>query len=70
LVADIVGYSAMMEADEEGTALRLAGWRKLIDAEIAKCDGRVFKAMGVSYPELVDRLIRHALARASATPAA
>jgi len=26
--------------------------------------------MGVSYPELVDRLIRHALARASATPAA
>lgn len=46
LVADIVGYSAMMEADEEGTALRLAGWRKLIDAEIAKCDGRVFKAMG------------------------
>jgi adenylate cyclase len=46
LVADIVGYSAMMEADEEGTALRLAGWRELIDAEIAKCDGRVFKAMG------------------------
>jgi D-alanine-D-alanine ligase len=25
---------------------------------------RVFEAMGVSYPELVDRLIRHALARA------
>src|SRR5271154_3082691 len=46
LVADIVGYSAMMEADEEGTAVRLAGWRELIDAEIAKCDGRVFKAMG------------------------
>ena len=46
LVADIVGYSAMMEADEEGTALRLADWRELIDAEIAKCDGRVFKAMG------------------------
>ena len=30
---------------------------------------KVFEAMGVSYAELVDRLIRHALARAgSATP--
>jgi D-alanine-D-alanine ligase len=28
-----------------------------------------FKASGVPYPELVDRLIRHALARASRTPA-
>ncbi len=45
-VADIVGYSALMEADEEGTARRLAGWRELIDAEVARCDGRVFKAMG------------------------
>jgi D-alanine-D-alanine ligase len=27
-----------------------------------------FKASGVSYPELVDRLIRHALARASSAP--
>jgi D-alanine-D-alanine ligase len=30
---------------------------------------KVFEAMGVSYPELVDRLIRHALARAGAGPA-
>src|SRR5271167_900257 len=30
---------------------------------------KVFEAMGVSYPELVDRLIRHALARAGARPA-
>jgi D-alanine-D-alanine ligase len=30
---------------------------------------KVFEAMGVSYPELVDRLIRHALARAGAAPA-
>jgi len=29
---------------------------------------KVFEAMGVSYPELVDRLIRHALARASSGP--
>ena len=46
LVADVVGYSGLMEADEDGTARRLANCRNLIDAEIAKCDGRLFKAMG------------------------
>ena len=46
LVADVVGYSGLMAADEEGTARRLASCRDLIDAEIAKFDGRVFKAMG------------------------
>ena len=46
LVGDIVGYSALMEADEDGTARRLGAWRGLIDAEIKKCDGRLFKAMG------------------------
>jgi len=46
LVADIVGYSGLMEADEEATAQRLANCRNLIDAEIAKCEGRLFKAMG------------------------
>ena len=46
LIADVVGYSAMMETDEEETARRLAGCRKLIDVEVAKCDGRVFKSMG------------------------
>lgn len=46
LVADIVGYSGLMEADEEGTARRLAGCRDLINAEIVKCEGRLFKAMG------------------------
>ena len=46
LVADVVGYSGLMEADEDGTAQRLANCRNLIDAEIAKCDGRLFKAMG------------------------
>jgi adenylate cyclase len=45
LVADVVGYSGLMEADEDGTAQRLANCRNLIDAEIAKCDGRLFKAM-------------------------
>ena len=46
LVADVVGDSGLMEADEDGTARRLAACRSLIDAEIAKCDGRLFKAMG------------------------
>ncbi len=46
LVADVVGYSGLMEADEDGTAQRLANCRNLIDAEIGKCDGRLFKAMG------------------------
>jgi adenylate cyclase len=46
LVADVVGYSGLMEADEDGTAQRLANCRNLIDAEIAKCDGHLFKAMG------------------------
>jgi adenylate cyclase len=46
LVADVVGYSGLMEADEDGTAQRLANCRNLIDVEIAKCDGRLFKAMG------------------------
>ena len=46
LVADVVGYSSLMETDEEGTAVRLAACRAVIDAQVTECDGRVFKAMG------------------------
>ncbi|MFQ5565255.1 MAG: adenylate/guanylate cyclase domain-containing protein [Paracoccaceae bacterium] len=46
LVADVVGYSSLMEADEEGTAARLAAARAVVDAQVAGCEGRVFKAMG------------------------
>jgi class 3 adenylate cyclase/Tfp pilus assembly protein PilF len=46
LVADVVGYSSLMEADEEGTAARLSATRTVIDAQVAECEGRVFKAMG------------------------
>ncbi len=46
LVADVVGYSSLMEADEEGTAARMGACRAIADAEIAKADGRLFKAMG------------------------
>jgi len=46
LVADVAGYSNLMEADEEGTAARMAACRSIADSEIAKEDGRLFKAMG------------------------
>lgn len=46
LVADVAGYSSLMEADEEGTAARMAACRALADAEIGRADGRVFKSMG------------------------
>jgi adenylate cyclase len=46
LVADVAGYSSLMEADEEGTAARMAACRANADAEITKADGRLFKTMG------------------------
>jgi adenylate cyclase len=49
MVADVVGFSGLMEADEEGTARRLEDSRPAIDAEIGKCDGRVFKTMGDAF---------------------
>jgi len=47
LAADVVGYSALMERDEEGTFARLvAGRKELFEPEIAKRHGRIFKLMG------------------------
>ncbi len=47
LAADVVGYSALMEADEAGTFDRLrAGRRELFEPEINKHHGRIFKLMG------------------------
>ena len=47
LAADVVGYSALMEADEAGTHERLkAGRKELFEPEIARHHGRVFKLMG------------------------
>ena len=48
LVGDVVGYSAMMEADEERTAARIAEVSALIRAKVGARDGRVFKTMGDS----------------------
>jgi adenylate cyclase len=45
--ADMVGYSRLMEADEEGTIARQAAHRKeLIDPKIAEHNGRIVKLMG------------------------
>lgn len=47
LAADVVGYSALMERDEQGTFERLkAGRKELFEPEIALHHGRVFKVMG------------------------
>src|SRR5262250_1010004 len=47
LAADVVGYSALMEADEAGTFDRLRASRKeLFEPEIRKHHGRIFKLMG------------------------
>src|SRR5262245_8115532 len=47
LAADVVGYSALMEADEAGTFERLRARRKeLFEPEINKHHGRIFKLMG------------------------
>ncbi|TIT77057.1 MAG: adenylate/guanylate cyclase domain-containing protein, partial [Mesorhizobium sp.] len=47
LAIDVVGYSALMEADEAGTFDRLKRGRKeLFEPEIETRHGRIFKLMG------------------------
>ncbi len=47
LAADVVGYSRLMEVDEEGTLARLKTVRmELIDPAIANCKGRIIKTTG------------------------
>jgi adenylate cyclase len=47
LAADVVGYSRMMGADEEGTLARLTAHRReLLDPTIAKYRGRIVKTTG------------------------
>ena len=59
LVADVVGYSRLMEADEVGTLAALKAHREtLIDPVIADHRGRVVKLMGdgalVEFASVVD----------------
>ena len=59
LAADLVGYSRLIRADEEGTLARLKALRRdLIDPKIAAHGGRVVKLMGdgmlVEFGSVVD----------------
>ena len=59
LALDVVGYSRLMEADETGTFARLrAHQRDLIEPEIARHNGRIFKVMGdgllAEFPSVVE----------------
>ena len=46
LVADVVGYSRLMEAAEEITAARLQACHQLMSKSVATADGRVFNRAG------------------------
>ena len=59
VAADVVGYSRLMAADEEGTQARLKALRgEFIDPKIAKHHGRIVKLMGdgalVEFASVVD----------------
>ena len=65
LAADIVGFSRLMEADEEGTLARLKTLRAdVIDPKVAEYGGRVFKSTGdgvlAEFSSAVDA-VRHAI---------
>src|SRR6516225_2199551 len=50
LMADVVGYSRLMEVDEEGTHRRLVGYVKdLFEPKIAENHGRVIRTAGDSF---------------------
>jgi adenylate cyclase len=65
LAADVVGYSRLVRADEEGILARLNSLRnKIIDPSIARHDGRIVKLMGdgmlVEFASVVDA-VRNAI---------
>jgi len=58
LVADMVGYSRLMAADEAGTLERLRSIRtELVDPAIATHDGRIVKLMGDGMLAVFDSVI-------------
>ncbi len=47
LCADVVGYSRLMGADEEGTLADLnATWRDLVSPRLVEFNGRIVRMMG------------------------
>ena len=64
LAADVVGYSRLIEADEEGTRIRLRSLHaELIEPRIAADGGRIVKTTGDG---ILVELARSALARSTA----
>jgi class 3 adenylate cyclase len=62
LAADVVGYSRLMRADEEGTHQRcMAHRRELVDPKISQHHGRVVKYTGdgmlVEFPSVVEAVL-------------
>jgi formylglycine-generating enzyme len=62
LVADVVGYSRLMQADEEGTLARLEEiGASIIDPRVAAHRGRIFRTMGdgllIEYPSVVEAVL-------------
>jgi len=78
LAADVVGFSRMMGADEEGTLARLKRLRaEVVDPAIAESRGRIFKTTGdgllVEFPSVVDAVqcaarVQTTLAQRSSAP--
>ena len=65
LVADVVGYSRLMRADEAGTLAQLnAIRRELLDPKITEYGGRIVKTTGdgilIEFPSAVD-VVQHAI---------
>ena len=48
LAADVVGYSTMMETNEEQTLKNLKACREIIDSLISEYHGRIFNTAGDS----------------------
>lgn len=62
LVADVVGYSRLMQADEEGTLARLQEIAtNIVDPRVATHRGRIFRTMGdgllIEFPSVVEALL-------------
>ena len=59
VVADVVGYSRLTAADEEGTIARLRELRsELVDPAVGRHRGRIVKTMGdgflIEFPSVLD----------------
>ena len=62
LVADVVGYSRLMQADEEGTLARLEEiGATVVEPRVAAHRGRIFRTMGdgllIEFPSVVEAVL-------------